>query len=85
MLHARGIDASILDSIPLLIGMVALSQLPAGPSVGAAAALLILGTDGVATASYPHKFGSGSPRPSSQAAATSSGSGRCREGEHWLI
>jgi hypothetical protein len=50
MLHALGIDASILDSIALLIGMVALSQLPIGPSVGAAAAVLILGTNGVAVA-----------------------------------
>jgi uncharacterized membrane protein YbhN (UPF0104 family) len=48
MLHALGIDASIFDSIALLIGMVALSQLPFGPSVGAAAAVLILGTNGVA-------------------------------------
>jgi uncharacterized membrane protein YbhN (UPF0104 family) len=50
MLHALGIDASIFDSIALLIGMVALSQLPVGPSVGAAAAVLILGTNGVAVA-----------------------------------
>jgi uncharacterized membrane protein YbhN (UPF0104 family) len=48
MLHALGIDASIFDAIALLIGMVALSQLPFGPSVGAAAAVLILGTNGVA-------------------------------------
>lgn len=50
MLHALGIDASVLDSIALLIGMVALSQLPVGPSVGAAAAVLILGANGVAIA-----------------------------------
>jgi len=50
MLHALGIDASIFDSIALLIGMVALSQLPVGPSVGAAAAVLILGANGVAIA-----------------------------------
>ncbi len=50
MLHALGIDASIFDSIALLIGMVAISQLPVGPSVGAAAAVLILGTNGVAVA-----------------------------------
>jgi hypothetical protein len=48
MLHALGIDASIFDAIALLIGMVALSQLPVGPSVGAAAAVLILGANGVA-------------------------------------
>jgi hypothetical protein len=50
MLHALGIDASIFDSIALLIGMVAISQLPVGPSVGAAAAVLILGANGVAIA-----------------------------------
>ena len=50
MLHALGIDASVFDSIALLIGMVALSQLPVGPSVGAAAAVLILGANGVAIA-----------------------------------
>jgi uncharacterized membrane protein YbhN (UPF0104 family) len=50
MLHALGIDASIFDAIALLIGMVALSQLPVGPSVGAAAAVLILGANGVAIA-----------------------------------
>lgn len=50
VLHALGIDASIFDSIALLIGMVALSQLPVGPSVGAAAAVLILGANGVAIA-----------------------------------
>jgi hypothetical protein len=50
VLHALGIDASIFDSIALLIGMVVISQLPVGPSVGAAAAVLILGTNGVAIA-----------------------------------
>jgi hypothetical protein len=50
MLHALGIDASVFDAIALLIGMVALSQLPVGPSVGAAAAVLILGANGVAIA-----------------------------------
>jgi hypothetical protein len=50
VLHALGIDASIMDSIALLIGQVALSQLPIGPSVGAASAVLILGANGVAVA-----------------------------------
>lgn len=50
MLHALGIDASVFDAIALLIGMVALSQLPVGPSVGAAAAVLILGANGIAIA-----------------------------------
>jgi hypothetical protein len=47
-LHAIGVDASLLDSIAVLIAMVTLSQLPIGPSVGAAAVVLILGTQGVA-------------------------------------
>jgi len=34
----------------VLIAVVTLSQLPVGPSVGAAAAVLILGRDGVAVA-----------------------------------
>jgi uncharacterized membrane protein YbhN (UPF0104 family) len=49
-LHAVGVDASVFDAIAVLIAMVSLSQLPIGPSVGAAAAVLILGSDGVALA-----------------------------------
>jgi uncharacterized membrane protein YbhN (UPF0104 family) len=48
LLHAVGVDASFLDAIAVLIAVVTLSQLPVGPSVGAAAAVLILGHDGVA-------------------------------------
>jgi hypothetical protein len=48
MLHAVGVDASVFDAIAVLIAMVTLSQLPVGPSVGAAAVVLILGADGVA-------------------------------------
>jgi uncharacterized membrane protein YbhN (UPF0104 family) len=48
LLHAVGVPASFLDSIAVLIAVVTLSQLPTGPSVGAAAAVLILGHDGVA-------------------------------------
>ena len=48
MLHAVGVDASLFDATAVLIAMVALSQLPIGPSVGAAAVVLILGTGGVA-------------------------------------
>jgi hypothetical protein len=47
-LHAIGVDASVFDAIAVLIAMVTLSQLPIGPSVGAAAVVLILGTNGVA-------------------------------------
>jgi hypothetical protein len=45
-----GVDASFFDAIAVLIGVVALTQLPVGPSVGAVAAVLILGSDGVAAA-----------------------------------
>lgn len=48
LLHAVGVDASLLDSIAVLIAMVTLGMLPIGPSVGAAAAVLILGSQGVA-------------------------------------
>jgi hypothetical protein len=50
VLHAVGVDASVFDATALLIGLVALSQLPIGPSVGAAAAVIILGPHGVAAA-----------------------------------
>src|SRR3954468_17843088 len=50
LLHAVGVDASFFDSIAVLIAVVTLSQLPVGPSVGAASAVLILGQDGVAAA-----------------------------------
>jgi len=50
LLHAVGVDASFFDAIAVLIAVVTLSQLPVGPSVGAAAAVLILGRDGVAGA-----------------------------------
>ena len=50
LLHAVGVDASVFDAIAVLIAVVTLGQLPVGPSVGAAAAILILGEDGVAAA-----------------------------------
>jgi uncharacterized membrane protein YbhN (UPF0104 family) len=50
MLHAVGVDASVLDAIAVLIALVVLSQLPIGPSVGAAAVVGVLGGDGVAMA-----------------------------------
>jgi hypothetical protein len=46
----RGVDASLFDAVAVLIAVVTLGQLPVGPSVGAAAAVLILGRDGVAAA-----------------------------------
>ena len=48
LLHAVGVDASFFDAIAVLIAMVVLTQLPIGPSTGAAAAVLILGREGVA-------------------------------------
>jgi hypothetical protein len=50
MLEAVGVDASVFDATAVLIAMVTLSQLPVGPSVGAAAVVLILGADGAALA-----------------------------------
>ena len=50
LLHAVGVNASFFDAIAVLIAMVTLGQLPIGPSVGAGAAVLILGSDGVAMA-----------------------------------
>jgi len=48
LLHAVGVQASFLDAIAVLIAMSTLAQLPIGPSVGAGAAVLILGREGVA-------------------------------------
>jgi uncharacterized membrane protein YbhN (UPF0104 family) len=50
LLHAVGVHASIFDAIAVLIAVVTLGQLPVGPALGAAAAVLILGRDGVAQA-----------------------------------
>jgi hypothetical protein len=48
VLRSTGVSVSLLDSIAVLIAMVALSQLPFGPSVGAAATVVILGAHGTA-------------------------------------
>lgn len=50
MLHAVGIDASLFDSVAVLIAVVSLGQLPFGLSVGAAASVMILGPEGVSAA-----------------------------------
>jgi uncharacterized membrane protein YbhN (UPF0104 family) len=50
MLHAVGVEVSVFDATAVLIAMVTLSQLPVGPSVGAAAVVLILGAEGAALA-----------------------------------
>src|SRR4051812_31284762 len=50
VLHALGVDASLLDAVAVLIAMVTMSQLPFGPSVGAVSVVAILGSGGVAIA-----------------------------------
>jgi uncharacterized membrane protein YbhN (UPF0104 family) len=50
VLRGIGVHVSILDAIALLIAMFTLGQLPIGPSLGAAAAVVILGSHGVALA-----------------------------------
>jgi hypothetical protein len=48
MLNAIGVHISVFDSMALLIVMFTVGQLPIGPSTGPAAAVLILGSHGVA-------------------------------------
>jgi uncharacterized membrane protein YbhN (UPF0104 family) len=48
VLRAVGVHVSVIDATALLIAMFTLGQLPIGPSLGAAAAVLILGAHGVA-------------------------------------
>ena len=48
MLHAIGVNVSVFDAMALLIAMFTLGQLPIGPSIGPAAAVLILGAHGIA-------------------------------------
>ena len=48
MLHAIGVNVSVFDAMALLIAMFTVGQLPIGPSIGPAAAILILGRHGVA-------------------------------------
>jgi hypothetical protein len=48
LLNWSGVDASVLDSTALLIGLAVVGLFPIGPSLGAATAVLILGTNGVA-------------------------------------
>lgn len=48
VLHGLGVDISILDAIALLITSAAVGLLPVGPTLGAASAVLILGSSGVA-------------------------------------
>ena len=50
VLRGIGVHASVFDAVALLIATFTLGQLPIGPSLGAAAAVLILGAHGVAAA-----------------------------------
>ncbi len=50
LLHYTGADASLLDSIALLIGVAVIGVFPVGPSAGVAAAVLILGAEGMGPA-----------------------------------
>jgi uncharacterized membrane protein YbhN (UPF0104 family) len=50
LLRAVGVDASFWDAVAVLIAVATLAQLPVGPAGGAAAAVLILGSHGVAAA-----------------------------------
>jgi uncharacterized membrane protein YbhN (UPF0104 family) len=50
VLRGLGVDASLFDAVAVLIAIVTIGQLPVGPSNGAAAVVMILGTNGVAAA-----------------------------------
>jgi uncharacterized membrane protein YbhN (UPF0104 family) len=48
LLNWSGVDASVLDATALLIGLAVVGLFPVGPSLGAATAVLVLGTNGAA-------------------------------------
>jgi uncharacterized membrane protein YbhN (UPF0104 family) len=48
VLRGLGVDVSLLDCVALLIAAAAIGLLPVGPTLGAATAVLILGSNGVA-------------------------------------
>jgi hypothetical protein len=50
VIRALGVDATVFDATAVLIIQSTLTQLPIGPSVGAAATVLVLGSNGVAVA-----------------------------------
>jgi uncharacterized membrane protein YbhN (UPF0104 family) len=50
VLRGIGVHVSLFDAIALLIAMFTVGQLPIGPALGPAAAVLILGSHGAATA-----------------------------------
>lgn len=47
VLEGIGVNVSVFDAVALLIGLAVIGLLPIGPSLGAATAVLILGTNGV--------------------------------------
>ena len=48
VLEGLGVDISVFDAVALLIASAAIGLLPVGPTLGAASAVLILGSNGVA-------------------------------------
>jgi uncharacterized membrane protein YbhN (UPF0104 family) len=48
VLQGLGVDISVFDAVALLIAAAVVGMLPVGPSLGAATAVLILGSNGVA-------------------------------------
>ena len=48
VLQGIGVDGSVFDATALLIAVAVIGLLPIGPSLGAAAAVVVLGTNGVA-------------------------------------
>lgn len=48
VLQGLGVDVSVLDAVALLIATAAIGLLPVGPTLGAATAVLILGSNGPA-------------------------------------
>ena len=48
VIEGLGVDISVFDAVALLIATAAIGLLPVGPTLGAAAAVLILGSNGVA-------------------------------------
>jgi hypothetical protein len=50
VLNGVGVDASVLDAVALLIAIAALGVLPIGPSIGAASAVIVFGSDAGAAA-----------------------------------
>jgi uncharacterized membrane protein YbhN (UPF0104 family) len=83
LLHAVGVNASFFDAIAVLIAVVTLGQLPVGPSVGAAAAVLILGREGVAAAAAAGVLMTVTGTIGGLCFATWAGADRLWSGSHW--